>query len=377
MLRALDAVKDSLRSHNKAMDCLVSQFEEDEFSQFLMLASLEILYDTYARHGKIVLCGIGKSFKIANKIVATLNSLSILSVPLHPSEALHGDLGMIQERDAVILVTASGNTPEILQILPHISKNVPIILLTCNRNSKLSNHPQVSSLLLVDLPEQFSDESVHGIPAPTVSTSLSLILADATVLALLEMIENDVNKRKRLFSIKHPGGSIGAKLSHLNTNTLDSAAGSGTKRSFSSQVSYSSLLSLRQIRDTFGNPDSKLVSASSSMVSSDDEDLEFPHRSKINLDLSYEISSLESSKLKMIDEQTLNTLTENSLLKWSIAFEYILFKIGKNVYAMSSHDIQKALKDAYSKSCDFDEETWGKFIKTLRLGFNEIAYLPQ
>ena len=83
------------------------------------------MYNTIvANNGKIVITGVGKSYKLGLKLVATLNSLSIQSSSLHPTEALHGDLGLIdQNRDCLIMVTSSGNTPELIQLLPHLSSN--------------------------------------------------------------------------------------------------------------------------------------------------------------------------------------------------------------------------------------------------------------
>ena len=90
------------------------------------------------------------------------------------------------------------------------------------KNSKLSQYNQINSLILAELLSCHKEEIIHGIPAPTVSFTLSMMLADAVILALLELIETDSLKRKKLFGLKHPGGSIGANLAQeFNQNNTN------------------------------------------------------------------------------------------------------------------------------------------------------------
>lgn len=276
---AISSVQKTLAFQREAVSIIAHQYETDEFSKNQLVQLLNTLYNTSIYHrGKIVLCGIGKSYKIAAKLVATLNSLAIQSSILHPLEALHGDLGMLREGDALIFVTASGNTPELLNLLPHISLNIPIVLLTCCRESKLSKSVQVKSILYAELPPHLKEDSIHGLPAPTVSATVTLALADATILALSELIEADLAKRKVSFSMNHPGGSIGASLSHLNVNMLKQQQSElpteGTiltllehKENYRS--SSSSLLSLSQIASsTSRGPNSYIPSSNAISISS-------------------------------------------------------------------------------------------------------------
>lgn len=217
-----ESVSRTLDYHQQAMAHVSRQYATDTYSQAQLADCLELMYNAVTSRGKIVVCGIGKLFKIANKFVATMNLLLIPSQPLHPGEALHGDLGLIHDdRDCLVLVTALGNTPELLQLLPHLLPELPIVLLTCLKTLKLATHPMVNGLLYVDLPVSLNEESIHGLPAPTVLTSMLLVLADAATLALSEMLEADVLKRKTQFSKKHPGGLIGLNLSHLNDNRME------------------------------------------------------------------------------------------------------------------------------------------------------------
>ncbi|CAH6719431.1 hypothetical protein CLIB1444_02S08416 [[Candida] jaroonii] len=292
------SINKTIEAQKDAISNLETQYNTDEFSQVHLWKSLDILLSTKIKGGKVVTCGVGKSYKICCKITATLNSLSIQSVALHPTEALHGDLGVLNDKDCILMLTASGNTPELINLLPHISKSIPIVLLTCGKDSKLASSNQVKSLLYTQLPSHLKEESIHGIPAPTVSATLSLILADSVVLALAELLEEDVLTRRKMFSIKHPGGSIGANLSHLNDNITpnrsnktnvtyvndkivptksstksssfsDSSATSvKTSKPCSKTSSYSSILSLGQIWNGLhiGSPEATSVNSSDDEV---------------------------------------------------------------------------------------------------------------
>lgn len=251
--KGLASVVRTIHSQSQAVNNLTHQYNTDEFSKLNLVKSLDILLTTNIKGGKIVVCGVGKSYKIGTKLSATLNSLSIQSIPLHPTEALHGDLGILTDKDCILMLTASGNTPELLGLLPHISVKIPIVLVTCAKESKLSQQPQIKALLYTELPHHLKEDTIHGVPAPTVSATLSLILSDSVILALAEIIEDDVMVRKKQFSIKHPGGSIGANLSHLNDTTVSESM----MKSFTRDVSSnSSFLSLDQIRNDLNSTSS-------------------------------------------------------------------------------------------------------------------------
>ncbi|KAK6199364.1 Polysialic acid capsule expression protein [Scheffersomyces amazonensis] len=410
--KAFSSVKSTLRYQSDAVNHLYLQYQTDKFSQTNLLTSLQILFKTnQINRGKIVISGIGKSFKIANKLVATLNSLSIHATELHPSEALHGDLGIIDEsKDCLILLTASGNTSELIQLLPHLSPDLPIILLTCNRNSKLSNHPQINSLLYTELPNYLNEESIHGLPAPTVSTTLSLILADATILALSEMIEQDLLKRKRQFSMKHPGGSIGSALSHLNDNLSSNPSSVGLKKTFS-QFSTSSLLSLQggngqgnnninginSINSNSSSAIRKSISSDmksnfSSLTSSDDEYdilelqqqdqgtckpcIKSSNKRNIDQNLCDSIKASSPSKIKLLRSQeiwSLESKDELILLQWITIYDYLIIN-NKNSAIETSK--AKQLYNDYYNELIIDEtnkiDIWAKFHLNLMSSFKDI-----
>jgi arabinose-5-phosphate isomerase len=153
--------------------------------------------------GKVVLTGIGKTGIIARKISATLASTGTTSIFLHAAEGIHGDLGMISAEDVVIAVSNSGNSQELISIIPFLKFNkVPIIALTGSLNSQLAKSADV--VLDCSVPPEYEPLGL----VPTSSTTVALAVGDALSIALL---------RHKGFQLKdyaslHPGGTIGKKL---------------------------------------------------------------------------------------------------------------------------------------------------------------------
>ncbi|CAM0139272.1 hypothetical protein VKS41_005712 [Umbelopsis sp. WA50703] len=153
--------------------------------------------------GKIVVTGVGKSGKIGEKMVATLQSTGSCAVFLHPIEALHGDLGVIQENDCVLALSYSGNTDELLQIIPSLRhRRVPIIGLGGNAKSKLAKECNAW------IDGHVTSEASSEIPAPTSSTTLALAIGDSLALALAQQKKF----QKADFALNHPGGALGKRL---------------------------------------------------------------------------------------------------------------------------------------------------------------------
>ncbi|MBI2785922.1 MAG: KpsF/GutQ family sugar-phosphate isomerase [Legionella longbeachae] len=153
--------------------------------------------------GRIVVTGMGKSGHIANKIAATLSSTGSPSFFMHPGEASHGDLGMITRQDTVLAISHSGNTVELVTLLPLLKRlEVPLITLTGNVESILAKAADVN------LDVSIKQEACPLGLAPTTSTTVSLVMGDALAIALLQargFSEED-------FALSHPGGSLGKKL---------------------------------------------------------------------------------------------------------------------------------------------------------------------
>ena len=153
--------------------------------------------------GKVVLTGIGKAGIIARKISATLASTGTSSIFLHAAEGIHGDLGMLSKEDLVIAVSNSGNTPEILAIIPFIRfHEIPLISITANIDSQLAKASDALLLTRVDA----SLEPLGMVP--TASTTAALAMGDALAIALV----NERNFSLQDFALFHPGGVIGKRI---------------------------------------------------------------------------------------------------------------------------------------------------------------------
>lgn len=153
--------------------------------------------------GRVIISGVGKSGIIARKIVATLNSTGTPAFFLHPSDAIHGDLGMVREEDIVFLISKSGATQELVRILPLIKRlNTKIISMVGNVKSYLAEHSDY--VLDVSVKEEACPYDL----APTSSTTATLVMGDALAIALLK----EKNFSKEDFAFYHPGGELGKRL---------------------------------------------------------------------------------------------------------------------------------------------------------------------
>ncbi|HUH42711.1 MAG TPA: KpsF/GutQ family sugar-phosphate isomerase [Sulfurimonas sp.] len=153
--------------------------------------------------GKLIITGVGKSGLIGAKMAATFASTGTPSFFLHPTEALHGDLGMISHNDVVLAISYSGESEELSSILPHIKRfNTPLIGMTRDRNSTLGKYSDI----VIDVIVQ--KEACPLNIAPTSSTTLTLALGDALAVCLMKA----KNFKKSDFASFHPGGALGKQL---------------------------------------------------------------------------------------------------------------------------------------------------------------------
>lgn len=153
--------------------------------------------------GKVFLSGMGKSGHIASKIAATLSSVGTPAVFLHPSEALHGDLGRVNTGDTFILLSKAGESDEMIALLPSLKQmNCKTILITANKASTLAKH---SDLILYTPIKQ---EACALNLAPTCSTTSALVVGDALSVALMKV----QNFTEQNFALYHPGGRLGKRL---------------------------------------------------------------------------------------------------------------------------------------------------------------------
>ena len=178
-----------------AIECAAQRLQPAQLERALnLLAGCE---------SKVILTGIGKSGFIARKIAATLTSTGTRAVFLHPSDALHGDIGIVHTSDVVVILSNSGETDEILGMLPYLKhRNVPLIAIVGNVNSTVARNADVVLDASVD------KETCPFNLAPTASTTVTLAIGDALALTVMQM--------KRLtpedFALNHPAGRLGKRL---------------------------------------------------------------------------------------------------------------------------------------------------------------------
>lgn len=153
--------------------------------------------------GKVVLAGVGKSGIVARKIAATLTSTGTLAVYLHPADALHGDLGIVTSDDVAMVLSNSGETDELVVMLPHLkARQVPIIALVGNLRSTLARNADVVMDAAVD------KEACPFNLAPTTSTTVALSIGDALAMTLMQV----KGLTPEGFALNHPAGRLGKRL---------------------------------------------------------------------------------------------------------------------------------------------------------------------
>lgn len=190
----IEIARQVVSTESKALAKLKNQFGSD------FIGAIDTLLNC---QGHVIVIGMGKSGHIGNKISATLASTGTPAFSVHPGEASHGDLGMITKNDVTICVSNSGETQELLSILPVIKRmGVPTIAITGNPNSTLARNSDIHLSIAV------GEEACPLGLAPTTSTTTTLVLGDAIAVTLLKLrgfTEED-------FARSHPAGSLGRKL---------------------------------------------------------------------------------------------------------------------------------------------------------------------
>lgn len=191
---AIETGKRVLEEEKKAIESLMNSLDHN-FEK-----AVKLIFET---EGKVIVTGIGKSGHIGQKIAATLASTGTPAFFLHPAEAIHGDLGMISKGDIILALSNSGETPELLAIIPTIKRwGHKIISITNNPKSSLAKESDVHLFINVE------KEACPLNLAPTSSSTATLALGDAIAVALLEMRGFTAEDFARF----HPGGSLGKKL---------------------------------------------------------------------------------------------------------------------------------------------------------------------
>ncbi len=191
-----------IKDESEAIENLVNYINED------FVSACEAIYHNH--DGRVIVCGIGKSANIAQKIVATLNSTGTPAMFMHAADAIHGDLGMVQKKDIVICLSKSGNTPEIKVLLPMIkTRGNKVIAIVGNTDSFLAK--QADFVLNCTV----SHEACPNNLAPTASSTAQLVIGDALAVSLISMRGFSPLD----FAKVHPGGALGKQL-YLTVETI-------------------------------------------------------------------------------------------------------------------------------------------------------------
>jgi arabinose-5-phosphate isomerase len=197
MVIKMKAIETAL-SLTQAYKLGIERFEKmlgDEFSK-----AIELMNKT---NEHIIICGMGKSGLVGRKISSTLASTGTPSIFLHPAEAIHGDLGKVQKKSIVLLISYSGETGEIIALIPALKRlNVTIVALTGVKDSTLASKANIILDTSVDR------EACPLNLAPTTSTMITMVLGDALAVSLMEL----KNFKQEDFALTHPGGSLGKRL---------------------------------------------------------------------------------------------------------------------------------------------------------------------
>ncbi len=190
----IEQAKRVLMIESKAIEALVGRIGED------FVQAVELIYKC---SGRVVVTGMGKSGIIGKKIASTLASVGTPALFLHPADGIHGDLGMVTKGDVIICLSNSGETEELLKLLPVIKRfNIKLIAITGNTKSTLARSGDV----VLDV--SVNEEACPWDIVPTASTTATLAMGDALAIALLDK----KGFSKEDFAIFHPGGSLGKSL---------------------------------------------------------------------------------------------------------------------------------------------------------------------
>lgn len=205
----------TLKLHNKDLELMVQVMEMEaksilssahylqHFGQETVVKLSKVLRELMEKNGSLIFCGVGKSGLIAQKCAATFTSLGLSSFFLHPVEALHGDLGRVKEQDAIVFISKSGTTEEILKLLPFIVIPKQRLISICGDiNSSIAQSTDIVFNASVE------SEACLNNQAPTTSTTLAMAVGDAMAV----LYEKLAGLSKEGFALNHPGGFLGKSM---------------------------------------------------------------------------------------------------------------------------------------------------------------------
>ena len=274
--------------------------------------------------GKFIIMGVGKSGHIGQKIAATLSSTGTRSIFIHPTEAAHGDMGLIEKKDIVFLISNSGETDEIINILPSLKRSsYKLTSLTSNNKSSIASASDISIVIK-------SKEACPLDLAPTSSTTSALAFGDALAIALLEsrgFTSND-------FASSHPAGKLGKKLITQVKHLMHQG-------SEIPSVALNTILSDALIEISEKNLGITLVKKQSKVEGIfTDGDLRRCLNQKIDINTT-KIKDVMTKKFKTIEEDAL-AIDAAGIMEKNKIFTLVVMKKNKNVGVISMHDLIQA-----------------------------------
>ena len=275
--------------------------------------------------GKFIIMGVGKSGHIAQKISSTLSSTGTASIFIHPTEAAHGDMGLINKKDIVLLISNSGETDEIVNILPSLKRHAKeIASLTSNNKSTIANSSDIKIQL------KSKKEACPLDLAPTSSTTNALVFGDALSIALLEA----KGFTKKDFASSHPAGKLGKKLITQVKDLMHTGASIP-------RVSQSTILDKALIEITKKNLGITLVTNKSKVVGIfTDGDLRRCITKKIDIQKTM-IKDVMTKNFKTIESESL-AVDAAKIMEKNKIFTLIVIEKGKEVGVISMHDLIEA-----------------------------------
>lgn len=281
--------------------------------------------NVYKSDGKFIIMGVGKSGHIAQKISATLSSTGTPSIFIHPTEAAHGDMGLINKKDIVLLISNSGETDEIVNILPSLKRHAKkIAALTSNNKSSIANSADIKIQL------KSNKEACPMDLAPTSSTTNALVFGDALAIALLEA----KGFTKKDFAASHPAGKLGKKLITKVKDLMHKGAAIP-------RVSSNTNLDKALIEITKKNLGITLVTNKSKVVGIfTDGDLRRCISKKIDIQKTM-IKDVMTKNFKTITSESL-AVDAAQIMEKNKIFTLVVINKGKEVGVISMHDLIEA-----------------------------------
>jgi len=310
------SAKRTLKIESNSINAIANQLDKS----FINLCD-----KVFKSDGKFIIMGVGKSGHIAQKISATLSSTGTPSIFIHPTEAAHGDIGLINKKDIVLLISNSGETDEIVNILPSLKRHAKeIASLTSNNKSSIANSSDIKIQL------KSNKEACPMDLAPTSSTTNALVFGDALAIALLEA----KGFTKKDFAASHPAGKLGKKLITQVKDLMH-------KGSSIPKVSPNTFLDKALIEITKKNLGITLVKNKSKVVGIfTDGDLRRCITKKINIQKTM-IKNVMTKNFITINSESL-AIDAAKIMEKNKIFTLVVIDKGKEKGVISMHDLIEA-----------------------------------